>query len=104
MVDYVKERHETDYSQAVIDALEHAEEAETPDEDTNESESDALFEQAVEMAVEAGQASISMLQRRLRVGMRARAGLSTKWPGGASSARPKAPSRAKCSSRARISM
>ena len=73
VVDYVKERHETDYSQAVIDALEHAEEAETPDEDTNESESDALFEQAVEMAVEAGQASISMLQRRLRVGY-ARAG------------------------------
>ncbi len=74
VVGYVKERHTTDYSQAVIDALANTdEEQEAPDEDTNDMAGDALFQQAVEMAVESGQASISMLQRRLRVGY-ARAG------------------------------
>ena len=74
VVEYVKDRHTAEYSQAVIDALsaETSEEA-PPDEDKNDAPFDALFEQAVEMAVESGQASISMLQRRLRIGY-ARAG------------------------------
>ncbi len=74
VVEYVKDRHTVDYSQAVIDALSVDESAEdVSDEDANEAAGDALFQQAVEMAVESGQASISMLQRRLRVGY-ARAG------------------------------
>ncbi len=74
VADYVKDRHTVDYSQAVIDALATTgEEQDTPDEDLNDLAGDALFQQAVEMAVESGQASISMLQRRLRVGY-ARAG------------------------------
>jgi S-DNA-T family DNA segregation ATPase FtsK/SpoIIIE len=74
VVEYVKDRHETDYNQSVIDALEAERE---PDADAaleeDFGEGDELYEQAVEMAVESGQASISMLQRRLRVGY-ARAG------------------------------
>ena len=74
VAEYVKDRHTTDYSQAVIAALEEvAESAGEADEDLNDASGDVLFEQAVEMAVESGQASISMLQRRLRVGY-ARAG------------------------------
>ena len=73
VVEYVKDRNTVDYSQAVIDALNvQAEEDAAPEESQN-GVGDALFRQAVEMAVESGQASISMLQRRLRVGY-ARAG------------------------------
>lgn len=74
VVEFIKDCHTTEYSQAVIDALDSAEEANTTESDSLPEEScDALFEQAVEMAIESGQASISMLQRRLRVGY-ARAG------------------------------
>ena len=53
----------------VREAVAHLpEEAAEPDEDDNDSSTDELLPQAVEMAVESGQASISMLQRRLRVG------------------------------------
>lgn len=74
VVEFVKGCHTTEYSQAVIDALEYTEESNGAEDDTLLEETcDALFEQAVEMAIESGQASISMLQRRLRVGY-ARAG------------------------------
>lgn len=73
VVEYVKERHDSDYAQAVIDALESEETELPPDEDNNESDFDDLFVQAVEMCLDSGQASVSMLQRRLRVGY-ARAG------------------------------
>ena len=76
VVEYVKDRRTADYSQAVIDALsaeDNGESADAPDEDKNDAPFDSLFEQAVELSVEAGQASISMLQRRLRIGY-ARAG------------------------------
>ena len=74
VTEYVKDRHTTDYSQAVIDALNNAN-AEEPADDAvvDDADDDPLFEQAVEMAIESGQASISMLQRRLRIGY-ARAG------------------------------
>lgn len=74
VVEYVKDRHTTDYSEAVIEALSHSEEDNNaPKDEADDDAGDALFEQAVEIAVESGQASISMLQRRLRVGY-ARAG------------------------------
>ncbi len=75
VVEYVKDRSTTDYSEAVIAALEAEpdEKESIADQDTNDADTDELLEQAVEMAVESGQASISMLQRRLRVGY-ARAG------------------------------
>ncbi len=75
VVEYVKDRSTTDYSEAVIAALEAEpdEKESIADQDSNDADYDELLEQAVEMAVESGQASISMLQRRLRVGY-ARAG------------------------------
>ncbi|MDR0928447.1 MAG: DNA translocase FtsK [Oscillospiraceae bacterium] len=74
VVEYVKERHETEYSQTVIDAMEAERDPEADaamEEDLGEG--DELYEQAVAMAVDSGQASISMLQRKLRIGY-ARAG------------------------------
>ncbi|MDR0897469.1 MAG: DNA translocase FtsK [Oscillospiraceae bacterium] len=74
VVEYVKDRHDTEYSQAVIEALEAEREPDADaamDEDPGEG--DELYQQAVEMAVDSGQASISMLQRKLRIGY-ARAG------------------------------
>ncbi|MBQ3668057.1 MAG: hypothetical protein II920_02405, partial [Clostridia bacterium] len=52
--------------------LSDAEKKDKKDEEAND-ETDELFEEALRCVVEAGQASISMLQRKLRVGY-ARAG------------------------------
>jgi len=69
---YIRSRNKAEYN---LDLMEHIEKAEQPDmngaEDNPEggdTEFDELLPQAIEMAVEAGQMSISMLQRVLRVG------------------------------------
>ena len=75
IVEYIKARHDVEYNEEVIQHMNKAEDAaETETEETAASdECDELLAQAIEIAVEAGQASISMLQRRLRIGY-ARAG------------------------------
>ncbi len=72
VVEYIKERHETAYDE---DVLEHINNATTPDADKEKAseEYDARLPEAIEIVLEAGQASVSMLQRRMRVGY-ARAG------------------------------
>ena len=62
-------------------------------------EQDDLIMDAIECVVEAGQASTSMIQRRLKVGY-ARAGPRwwTRWSRWGSSAPSRAPSPARCSS------
>ncbi len=72
IVEYIKARHDTDYNEEVIEQLEQLDNGEA-DSEKPDDEYDELLPQAVEMVVEAGSASISMLQRRLRVGY-ARAG------------------------------
>jgi len=73
IVDYIKARHEADYNDDVIQHMNKAEEAAEADTEENDEDADELLPQAIEIAIEAGQASISMLQRRLRIGY-ARAG------------------------------
>ncbi len=74
IVEYIKERHDVDYNEEVIQHMNKAEDTSDGDPDEpNDDDYDELLPQAVEIAVEAGQASISMLQRRLRIGY-ARAG------------------------------
>ncbi|MBR6767286.1 MAG: DNA translocase FtsK, partial [Clostridia bacterium] len=72
IVDYIKESSETTYDQ---DMLEHMENAVRTDAEREEfaEEYDPKLPEAVDIVIEAGQASISMLQRRMRVGY-ARAG------------------------------
>ena len=69
---YIKSNSETDYDQDMIERMEKATMSDAEKEDYN-SEYDDRLPEAVEIVVEAGQASVSMLQRRMRVGY-ARAG------------------------------
>lgn len=71
-VDYIRSRNQADYN---LDLIEHVEQSDQPEGgamgdngDGGDAEFDELLPQAIEMAVEAGQMSISMLQRVLRVG------------------------------------
>ena len=72
VVEYIKERHETAYDE---DVLEHINNANMPDAEKEKviEEYDPRLPEAIEIVIEAGQASVSMLQRRMRVGY-ARAG------------------------------
>ena len=72
VVEYIKDLHTADYDEDIIEHMNNAEMSDAEQEEAH-SEYDELLPQAVEIVVESGQASISMLQRRLRVGY-ARAG------------------------------
>lgn len=75
VVEYVKQRHDVSYNEDVIEHLNNAEAEQSAPEQPEPAHEhvDELLQQAIEIAVESGQASISMLQRRLRIGY-ARAG------------------------------
>ncbi|MGI6696023.1 MAG: DNA translocase FtsK [Christensenellales bacterium] len=75
-VAYIKSRNKADYNLDIMEHIEQQEQVENGALDAGDGEDegfDELLPQAIEMAVEAGQMSISMLQRVLRVGY-ARAG------------------------------
>lgn len=63
VVQYVKEQQQANYQEGIVTELNKPNEAEEVDEVL-----DDLFYEAVELVVETKQASVSMLQRRLRVG------------------------------------
>ena len=76
IVDYVRGQHTTDYNEDVMEQMNSAAEEEKAAAGEGNSAAepvDEMLAKAIELAVEAGQVSISMLQRRLRVGY-ARAG------------------------------
>ncbi len=72
ITEYVKSRNLPDYNMDIMEYIEKADNAEQQrgtDSFSDEGEVfDELLPDAIEMAVEAGQTSISMLQRVLRVG------------------------------------
>ena len=72
VVSYIKDRSETTYDEDVVEKIENSVRSDAEREEVAE-EYDARLAEAVEIVVEAGQASTSMLQRRMRVGY-ARAG------------------------------
>jgi len=72
IVSYIKARSETAYDEDVIEKIENAVRSDAEKEEIAE-EYDSRLPEAVEIVVEMGQASVSMLQRRMRVGY-ARAG------------------------------
>ena len=76
IVSYVRGNHQAEYSEDVIEqlnAVEQEEKAAAGEETASAEPVDEMLAKAIELAVESGQVSISMLQRRLRVGY-ARAG------------------------------
>lgn len=60
VVGFVKEQAVSEYREEIIDEIENV--------DNNLSEADELLPEAIKIVVDTGQASISLLQRRLRVG------------------------------------
>jgi len=72
IVSYIKARTETTYDEDVIEKIENALRSDAEKEEIAQ-DYDPKLEEAVEIVVEMGQASVSMLQRRMRVGY-ARAG------------------------------
>lgn len=67
IVSFVKGQNDVEYNQDVIEQIESAGERQMANEDRG-GEADELLPQAIEMAIEAGQASVAMYQRRLKVG------------------------------------
>ncbi len=67
IVEYVKGQNEVVYDEDIIEKIERSGETPKATEDRGK-EADELLPQAVEMAIEAGQASVAMYQRRLKVG------------------------------------
>ena len=72
---FIKENKVVEYDKRVIDEIENSAlpEKDNKPADTDASDSDPMMEQAIQCVAEAGQASTSLLQRRLRLGY-ARAG------------------------------
>lgn len=73
VTEFIKSQHEAVYNPDILEQMENAEQSDAEKEDKKDDECDPLLSQAVEIAVELGQVSISMLQRRMRIGY-ARAG------------------------------
>lgn len=65
VVEFVKGGEEADYDEEIMDRLEHADD---PADADDPGDSDALLKEAIEIVVDSGQASVSMIQRRLKVG------------------------------------
>ncbi|MBO7208133.1 MAG: DNA translocase FtsK 4TM domain-containing protein [Clostridia bacterium] len=67
IVNFVKGQDEVQYDEDVIEQIENAGERPSAKEERG-GDADELLPQAVEMAIDAGQASVAMYQRRLKVG------------------------------------
>ena len=71
-VEYIRSRNKAEYDLDLMEHIEKSEQAEnsggSEGNEATDADFDELLPQAIEMAVEAGQMSISMLQRVLRVG------------------------------------
>ena len=73
VTEFIKSQHEAVYNPDILEQLECEDQSDAEKDERKDDECDPLLAQAVEIAVELGQVSISMLQRRMRIGY-ARAG------------------------------
>lgn len=93
VVTFIKENsEESHYSEDLADHIERCENGENGVTDEQE-DGDELLPEAIDLAVELGQISTAMIQRRLKVGYAVRAESLTRWKCAASSAAPMALSR-----------
>jgi S-DNA-T family DNA segregation ATPase FtsK/SpoIIIE len=69
VVDWCKQQREPEYNEEFLKPVRDKDDRSIdPDDDTDASELDAVYEDAVRVVVESGKASTSLLQRRLRLG------------------------------------
>ena len=68
VIQYVKKNAEVEYSQEIMDHIEKQSESESAGGYDASEDEDELLPQAISIVVESGQASVSMLQRRLKLG------------------------------------
>lgn len=73
VIDFIKKSESTEYDENVIEEIEKNAVPESKDGSTKDADVDPMIDEAIKCVVEAGQASTSLLQRRLRLGY-ARAG------------------------------
>lgn len=64
VVDFIKGDHDAEYDVDILERLEN----EDKNEEDDSGDNDPLLSQAISIVVEGGQASVSMIQRRLKVG------------------------------------
>ena len=67
VIGFIKENTTADYSEEVMEHIERQAEA-APGGGSGGEEEDSMLQSAIEIVVESGQASVSMLQRRLKLG------------------------------------
>ncbi len=68
VIDYVKNGANADYDENVMDEIEKQSVKEKGAPEENDGDADVMLSQAIECVVEAGMASTSLLQRRLKLG------------------------------------
>lgn len=71
IVEFIKGDYDPHYDEDILDKIENADRADADEEDSGDA--DEYLTQAIEIVVECGQASVSLIQRKLKVGY-ARAG------------------------------
>lgn len=71
IVEFIKGDYEPHYDEDILDKIENADRADADEEDSGDA--DEYLTQAIEIVIECGQASVSLIQRKLKVGY-ARAG------------------------------
>ncbi|MDP4180987.1 MAG: DNA translocase FtsK [Bacillota bacterium] len=64
VVEFIKTQGEVEYNNDLIDEISNA----NPEEESDPGDNDALLPQATELVVEAGMASVSLIQRKFKVG------------------------------------
>ena len=68
IVSEIKENTNTTYDNNIIDSIEKANGKNAKDQDTDEDDADELLNDAIDLVMDMGQASASMLQRKFKIG------------------------------------
>jgi len=72
VISFIKKQYEAEYDESILEHIEreqeHREDAVEEDTHTRSGEKDSMFYQAAEYAVDSGQASVAMLQRKYKIG------------------------------------
>ncbi len=64
----IKKKSETTYSEAIIESIENANNSNKNSDSSEEDDADPILNEAIDLVVDMGQASASMLQRRFKIG------------------------------------